>query len=66
LCYSQLYLEWGASKLGPPNVAAPQNNFQEFGDRLQTTKEGKTTKVEGEKIKTILFKQWLINNPIEK
>ncbi len=59
-------LKWGTPKLGPPNVAAPQNNFQGFGDRLRTTKEGKIAKVEREKIRTTLFEQWLINNPIEE
>jgi hypothetical protein len=27
-------LEWGALKLGPPNVTILQNNFQGFGDIL--------------------------------
>jgi len=40
-------LEWGALELGPPNVAPPQNNFQGFGDRLPTIKEGEIPKVEG-------------------
>jgi len=60
------FLEWGAPKLGPPNVIVPQNSFQGFGDRLRTIKKGKITKVEGEKLITVLFEQWLIDNPIEE
>jgi hypothetical protein len=56
----------GAPRLGPPNVAAPQDNLQGFRDRLPIVRSGEIAKVEGEKLKTALFEQWLIDNPIEK
>jgi hypothetical protein len=36
-----------------------------LGDRLPIVREGKIAKVEGQNLKTILFEQWLIDNPIE-
>jgi len=32
------YIDWGALKLGPPNVTPPLHNLQGFGDRLPTIK----------------------------
>ncbi len=59
-------LEWGAPELSPPNVATLQNNLQGFGDRLPIVREGEIAKVEGEKSRIALFKQWFIDNPIEE
>ncbi len=48
-------LEWGAPKLGPPNVTTPQDNLQGFGERLPIVREGEIAKVKGEKFKIVLF-----------
>jgi hypothetical protein len=39
---------------------------KDLGIYLLIVIEGKIAKVEGEKLRTIWFEQWLINNPIEK
>ncbi len=54
--FHNYYLEWGAPKSGLPNVVAPQDNLQGFGDKLLIVTEGKITKVEGEKLGIALFK----------
>jgi hypothetical protein len=43
-------LKWGAPKLGSPNVAILQNNFQGFGDRLRIVNEGKIARLKEKKI----------------
>jgi len=42
----------------PPNVTAPLDNFQGFGNRLPTFKV-----VKRENKLNVLFKQYLIDNP---
>jgi hypothetical protein len=56
----------GAPKLGPPNVVTPQDNLQEFRDRLPTVKKGEIAKLKEKKARIALFEQWLIDNPIKK
>lgn len=50
-------LKWSALEPSPPNVITLQENLQGFGDKLPTIGEREIAKVEGKKLKIVLFEQ---------
>jgi hypothetical protein len=63
--FHNCYEMWGALKLGLANARIKGDTIMGFGvDKLLIVREGEQAKAKGERLKKVLFGQWVINHPI--